>query len=121
MQILYISGAFFPSEVSHTLSIMRMCQAFVDSGHQVLLTANLQKACTSKELIEHYGLRGGFAVSLRRIGRLLDNRLTRRFLFLGLWLGLLTRPLFYSQASFNIQPPDNYGAYTCTKICSDYF
>ena len=39
MKIQYVSGSAFPSEISHTLSKMRMCQAFSDAGHDVLLTA----------------------------------------------------------------------------------
>jgi len=47
MKIHYISGSSFPSEVSHTLSKIRMCQAFTEAGHEVYL---LGLMLTSKKL-----------------------------------------------------------------------
>ena len=63
MKILYISGSKFPSEVSHTLSKMRMCQAFADAGHDVVLLG-VGSEQHQADLIQYYGLRGGFHVRL---------------------------------------------------------
>lgn len=58
-KILYLSRAVFPSKVAHTLSIMRMCQAFVDAGHEVTLVGRANPL-DSSDPIAYYGLRGGF-------------------------------------------------------------
>ncbi len=73
---------------------MRMCQAFTDSGHAVLLTGKEPAAGAVPDPIAHYGLGGGFNVSLQRIGRWLDNRYTRRLWLPGLWLALVTQKYF---------------------------
>lgn len=62
MKIVYVSEAMFPREVSHTLSIMKMCQAFADSGHDVLLVGKRKGPAPVGDLMEYYGLRGGFRV-----------------------------------------------------------
>lgn len=68
MRILYLSGATFPSEVSHTLSIMRMCQAFADAGHDVLLSG-LASSDITENPITYYGLKGGFRLELKEAGK----------------------------------------------------
>ena len=77
MKIQYVSGSAFPSEISHTLSKMRMCQAFSDAGHDVLLTAI--DAGKEQEPISFYGLKGGFKISLQKTNLLINNRFTRKF------------------------------------------
>ena len=111
MRILYLSSARFPSEVSHTLSIMRMCQAFVDSGHKVLLTGRLSSVGAVEDPVGHYGLCGGFTVSLWHLARLMDNRYTRRLLLPGLWLAFVTRSLFRS-----FKPDLVYSRLTITEL-----
>ena len=74
MKIQYVSGSAFPSEISHTLSKMRMCQAFSDAGHDVLLTAI--DSGKEKDLIKFYGLKGGFKISLQKVNFLINNRFT---------------------------------------------
>ena len=82
MKIQYVSGSAFPSEISHTLSKMRMCQAFSDAGHDVLLTAI--DAGKEQEPISFYGLKGGFKISLQKTNLLINNRFTRKFHILNL-------------------------------------
>jgi len=77
MKIQYVSGSAFPSEISHTLSKMRMCQAFSDAGHDVLLTAI--DAGKEQDQIKFYGLKGGFKISLQKTNLLINNRFTRKF------------------------------------------
>jgi glycosyltransferase involved in cell wall biosynthesis/thymidylate kinase len=90
MKILYISRAIIPSYISNSLSIMRMCQAFVDSGHQVVLTGIASSDAASDPLL-HYGLRGGFQIVRTRVSRLWDNRVGQRLLLPGLILAWKTR------------------------------
>jgi len=92
MKILYISKAILPSEISNSLSIMRMCQAFVDSGHEVILTG-VAPSKNAPEPIKYYGLTGGFEVVRNTLNRLVDNRITRRLQLPGLMLAWKTRQL----------------------------
>jgi len=71
-----------------------MCQAFTDCGHEVLLTGRASPQAIVLDPIGHYGLSGGFGVSLRHLGRLLDNVYTRKLLLPGLLLALCTHKCF---------------------------
>lgn len=82
MKIQYVSGSAFPSEISHTLSKIKMCQAFSDAGHDVLLTAI--DAAKEQDLIKFYGLKGGFKISLQKTNFLINNQFTRKFHILNL-------------------------------------
>ena len=76
MKIHYLSGSSFPSEISHTLSKLKMCQAFSNSGHKVLLTGVDSKH--PRSLKEFYDLSDDFEVRLQKLNRLFDNALTRK-------------------------------------------
>jgi glycosyltransferase involved in cell wall biosynthesis len=93
MKILYLSRALLPSQVTHSLSIMRLCQAFADSGHSVVLTG-IASSSAPTDPISHYGLRGGFGVTRHRLSRLLDNRFFQPLFVPGIILALKTRKLF---------------------------
>ena len=88
MRILYLSGAKFPSKETHTLSIMRMCQAFHDTGNKTLLFGRLNNGGSQSEAISKYGLKGGFKCFLFNISRFLDNRISRPFFVPGFALSL---------------------------------
>ena len=95
MKILYISAAAFPSEKSHSLSIMRVCQALSDAGNEVTLfgqSSDLKPF--EKDPIGFYGLRGGFSVLTYKLCRLCKTRLFRVFLIDGLISAWKTRKLF---------------------------
>jgi glycosyltransferase involved in cell wall biosynthesis len=62
MKILYLSGSVFPSEISHTLSKIRVCKAFSESGHTVLLSG--VGDASSVEVKEFYGVDSSFDVKL---------------------------------------------------------
>jgi len=93
MKVLYLSAAWLPSEISHSLSIMRVCQAFVDSGHEVVLTGRAGRG-KGGDPIGYYGLRGGFRVMLNNLSPVWDNLIGRRLLLPGLGLAWKTRGLF---------------------------
>lgn len=93
MKILYLSRAVLPSEISNSLSIMRMSQAFTDGGHDVILTGVAsQKNLTDP--VEYFGLKGGFKVVRNQIGSLFNNPVGRRLFLPGLVLAWKTRRLF---------------------------
>lgn len=64
-RIVYLSKAIFPSETTHTLSIIKMCQAFSDEGHQVNLIGRSFNN-DSQNIFEYYGLHGGFQIHTRQ-------------------------------------------------------
>jgi glycosyltransferase involved in cell wall biosynthesis len=84
-----------PSEISHSLSMMRVCQAFTDCGHDVALTGR-SSGVKNADPFSYYGLRGGFRVVVNAVGGLWDNRVTRRLLIPGLVLAWKTRRLLKS-------------------------
>ncbi len=94
MNVLYLSRAIFPSGATHTLSIMRMCQALADSGHRVALSGREGTGASSPDLFESYGVRGTFDVHLFKIVRWLDNRFGRRLFLPSLALALRSHRLF---------------------------
>lgn len=113
MKILYISGATFPSEVSHTLSKMRMCQAFHDAGHKVALSAvtfNSQDL-SSNDVVQYYGLRGGFSLFLKKSKTFWDNKVTRKFLLRGLFLAL-----HHKRSIEKLMPDIIYSRLTITEL-----
>jgi glycosyltransferase involved in cell wall biosynthesis len=89
MKILYISNAIIPTEMSRSLSIMRVCQALSDYGHEVLLTA-IAPTRTHPDPLEYYGLKGGFTVKCDYFGKVLYNEITSWYLIAGLLHALKT-------------------------------
>lgn len=94
MKIFYISKAILPSEISNSLSIMRMCQAFTDNGHEVVLTGIVASKSSSGP-IKYYGLRGGFEIIKLFQDNCLNNRVTRFLLLPGLYLALKNRKFIH--------------------------
>ena len=39
MRILYISNSTIPSRMANSIHVMKMCQAFSENGHKVVLLA----------------------------------------------------------------------------------
>ncbi len=66
MKIFYPSHALLPSTMSHTLSIMRTCQAFADGGNEVFLSATGPPGEKGVDLFRFYGVRENFRVRTRR-------------------------------------------------------
>ncbi len=90
MRIFYISNAVIPSEASRSLSIMRVCQAFSDAGHEVLLDC-IAPSGNHPEPVSYYGLKGGFSVICQYFPKLIYNRLTCMFLLGGLLHGWIAK------------------------------
>ena len=65
MKILYISNSIIPSRTANSIHVMKMCQAFADNGHEVILLAPNKKEQYEKEvenIYEYYGVKKNFVI-----------------------------------------------------------
>ena len=65
MKILYISNSIIPSRTANSIHVMKMCQAFADNGHELILLAPDKKKRYEKKvdnLYEHYGVKENFII-----------------------------------------------------------
>ncbi len=65
MRILYISKSIIPSRSANSIHVMKMCQAFSDNGHEVILIApdiknKYEKGI--KDIFEYYGVQKNFEI-----------------------------------------------------------
>ena len=54
MKILYISNSVIPSRKANSIHVMKMCQAFADNGHKVILLAPNKKDQYEKKVGDIY-------------------------------------------------------------------
>ena len=79
-KIMYVSRAMLPSVISNSLSIMKMCQAFVDSGNKVNLIG--YRPCRNPvDVIKYYGLKGGFIVNTWYYNKILTKLRFHEYLY----------------------------------------
>lgn len=65
MKIVYISNSIIPSRTANSIHVMKMCQAFADNGHEVVLLApNRYKEYENgvDDVYEYYGVRKNFKI-----------------------------------------------------------
>ena len=65
MKILYISNSIIPSRTANSIHVMKMCQAFADNGHKVILLAPDNKKHYEREVsdvFKFYGVRQNFVI-----------------------------------------------------------
>jgi len=65
MKILYISNSIIPSRTANSIHVMKMCQAFADNGHEVVLLAPDNKSKYEKkvqDVFDYYGVRKIFKI-----------------------------------------------------------
>ena len=65
MRILYISKSIIPSRSANSIHVMKMCQAFSDNGHEVVLIAPDIKNKYEKgieDIFEYYGVQKNFEI-----------------------------------------------------------
>ena len=64
MKILYISNSIIPSRTANSIHVMKMCQAFADNGHEVVLLAPDKKNKDKKkvDVYEYYGVKKNFII-----------------------------------------------------------
>ena len=65
MKILYISKSIIPSRTANSINVMKMCQAFADNGHDVVLLAPDIKSKYEKgigDIFDYYGVKKNFEI-----------------------------------------------------------
>jgi len=65
MKILYISNSIIPSRTANSIHVMKMCQAFADNGHEVILLAPDKKKKYEKkinDIYENYAVKQNFII-----------------------------------------------------------
>ena len=65
MKIIYVSKSIIPSRAANSIHVMKMCQAFADNGHKVVLLApNLKHHYERnvKDIYEYYGVKKNFEI-----------------------------------------------------------
>jgi len=65
MRILYISKSIIPSRSANSIHVMKMCQAFTDNGHEVILLAPNLKDQYERDIgdnYNYYGVRKNFKI-----------------------------------------------------------
>ena len=63
MKILYISKSIIPSRAANSIHVMKMCQAFADNGHDVILLApDIKNKFETgvQDLYDYYGVKKKF-------------------------------------------------------------
>jgi len=66
MRILYISNSIIPSRTANSIHVMKMCQAFADNGHNVILLAPDIKKGYEKNtgnIYKYYGVKKNFIIN----------------------------------------------------------
>ena len=64
-RVLYVSKSIIPSRTANSIHVMKMCQAFADNGHEVVLLApNLKNKYESdiEDIYEYYGVKKNFKI-----------------------------------------------------------
>ena len=65
MKILYIANSIIPSKTANSINVMKMCQAFADNDHEVILLAPDKKNKYKKgvdNVFEYYGVKKNFLI-----------------------------------------------------------
>ncbi len=65
MKIIYISKSIIPSRSANSIHVMKMCQAFADNGHKVVLLAPDLKNYYERDIVdiyEYYGVKKNFQI-----------------------------------------------------------
>ena len=65
MKILYMSKSIIPSRTANSIHVIKMCQAFADNGHEVVLLAPDVKGQYERDvddIYEYYGVRKNFEI-----------------------------------------------------------
>ena len=98
MKLVYLSNSILPSRTANSVHVMKMCQAFSDNGHEVVLLAPHIKDLYEKkvdDIYEFYGVKKKFEI--------------KKLWYPNIWGGAF----FYSLAIFIylLNNKDNYLVY----------
>lgn len=86
MKIFYLSKAQFPSEITHTLSMLRVCVALRRAGHEVRLAGERLDQASDSEVFDFYGLPPEIGLDLVALNGLLRRGSSRLLYITGLYL-----------------------------------
>lgn len=89
MKILYIENIRLPTEKAHGIQIMKMCEAFADLGHEVVLFVPCRKNTIQTDPFEFYGIKKIFTI--KRVW-------VPNIIFLGK-IGFYIQTLYFSEVS----------------------
>lgn len=84
MKILYIANIRIPTEKAHGIQIMKMCEAFATSGHQVHLIVPNRQNTIKDDSFSYYGIKQNFQITY------LPTLDTVRWGKLGFWFQALS-------------------------------
>ena len=66
MKILYLSNSIIPSRSANSIHVIKMCQAFANNGHEVILLApkfrNDIYEKNVSDIYEYYGVKRNFKI-----------------------------------------------------------
>ncbi|WHH58360.1 glycosyltransferase family 4 protein [Petroclostridium sp. X23] len=71
MEIEYLSNSIIPSRSANSIHVMKMCQAFANNGHKVVLHADLSKEQIT-DVYAYYGVKKCFKIKKRKFGDIKD-------------------------------------------------
>ncbi len=89
MKILYIENIRLPTEKAHGIQIMKMCEAFANLGHEVILLIPNRKNKIKTNPFEFYGIKKNFEIKKVWVPNIL---------FLGS-IGFYLQTLFFAERS----------------------
>lgn len=74
MQIVYLSDSVLPSRTANSVHVMKMCQAFVTTGLEVILLAKTRgKKQSTEEWYRHYDINRRFKIKVFLVNNRLDS------------------------------------------------
>ena len=100
----------FPSPKTHALSILRLCQAFHDAGHKVIL-GGIEPNGEATDPIKYYNLCGGFKIIRFKLNWLIRNAIAQRMMFDSIYLAFK-----YRQLINNFKPDLIYSRLTLLEL-----
>ena len=62
MKIIYLANARMPTEKAHGIQIMKMCEAFAMSGHQIKLIVPWRLNHIKEDVFKYYGMKKSFKI-----------------------------------------------------------
>lgn len=67
MRILYLSDSNFPSQAANSVHVIKMCEAFGELSHQVMLTGISRSTKTPTEICSYYDVKEVFHLALNKV------------------------------------------------------
>jgi len=101
MRIAYLANTVIPSHVASSIHIVKMCNAFVELGHEVTLFLMRRPDCESvrqdSDIQEFYGIENRFRIITMPRSKTLKSGFLQEHRFLKYYLRLFRVDLLYSR------------------------